>query len=470
MASPLKSVNNIRGYDVIINTLPDFSEAKIEIQSEENSNSSDFPTKDEMENLLKSEGIILGIKDDVLERISSRMVTDTEIVVASELPAKNGEDSKIKYILEDECESVLTQDEHGNIDFKELNWFKSVTEGDVLAKKIPFTMGIDGYNIKGEKIQGLPGRDVAFKFGANVEVTDNDLTLVATKSGRYENIDGKISVNDILEIRGDIDPSVGNIQFEGDVVVRKDIKAGYSVSCKGSLEVGGVVEAADIDVGGDLVVKGGIKGNDTTKINVGGSLVCKFIENANVKALGDITSDFIIHSLVKSGGSIKVDGKKSLISGGEVVARDKITVNTVGSHMATKTNIVLGIDLIKSEKLAKNLKEIEEIESELKKMSYKINVSKERMQRGQMDTIKKIEFTKLLRDYSKNKEKINKLDEEIEKLEEDLRVIKNSYIQVKDRIYPGIRVTIGENSKFFSDVENSCKVVLENSEITVKKE
>lgn len=469
MAGPLKFEKIIEDYICKIQIQPDFSEATIEVTVGEGETGGKFPDKSQLEGFLKEKGIILGIKEDVLQKISNEKLLDTEVVAASELPAQNGKDSKINYILENDTESMLSQDEHGNIDFKELNWFKSVSEGDVIAEKIPFTMGIDGYNIKGEKIQGLPGKDTAFKYGANVKTSDNDLQLIATKSGRYENINGKVSVNDILDIRDDVGPSVGNLDFDGDIVVSRDVKAGYSINAKGSLEVGGVIEAANINVAGDLVVKGGIKGGENTQVRVGGSVVCKFIENTNLKAFGDITADFIIHSNVMSGGNIKVDGRKSLISGGEVTAKDKITVNVIGSHMATKTNIVLGVDIEKSEKLENNKKEVEEIEKELKKRAYQITVSKERMQRGRMDTIQKIEFTKQLKDYSNYQDKLNKLENEIDEIEEELREFKNSSVIVKDRLYPGVRVSIIENSKYFSDSVGPCKIVLEEGEVKVKK-
>ena len=42
-----------------------------------------------------------------------------------------------------------------------------------------------------------------------------------------------------------------------------------------------------------------------------GNVVAKYIENSTVEAIGNITSEAIMHSKIKCGGSVIVEGKRS---------------------------------------------------------------------------------------------------------------------------------------------------------------
>ena len=44
-----------------------------------------------------------------------------------------------------------------------------------------------------------------------------------------------------------------------------------------------------------------------------GNVVAKYIENSTVETIGNITSEAIMHSKIKCGGSVIVEGKKVLL-------------------------------------------------------------------------------------------------------------------------------------------------------------
>lgn len=61
--------------------------------------------------------------------------------------------------------------------------------------------------------------------------------LIATMDGHLEYSNGAFYVRPVLEIRGDVDYSTGNIDFIGDVQIAGDVRENFSVRATGSITV-----------------------------------------------------------------------------------------------------------------------------------------------------------------------------------------------------------------------------------------
>lgn len=467
----IKREKELKSYKLILTITQDYSKAYLEVNSNNvTPNFGEFPTFDEIKEFIKDNSIVFGLIEDTAQSIARGKILNKSMLIAEQKDAENGKDAVIKYKYNLLEKSKFNQDENGNIDFKELNWFKQIREGEVLATKIPATPGLDGFNLKGEKISPTPGKDAKFRYGRNVEVSEDGSSLIALKSGRLEDLNGRLSVNNVLTISGDVDTSVGNVDFEGDVVIRGDIKSGYNINVQGSLEVSGIIEASNVKVGADLIVRGGIKGSEDTIISVNGSILCKFIENANVSALGDITSDFILHSKVSTSGKIILESKRSVIAGGSIVARDSITVNTLGSNMGTKTDVTLGIDIERSALLQESKNKLIKNEKRINQIVPDIVAGKDMFKKGKMDMIKKVEYIKMLKEYNAISGENEELKAQIQAVENEIKEYKSSFLRVKSNVYPGVRVIITDHTKVISDEIGPCKIFLLDGEIKLQKE
>ena len=74
-------------------------------------------------------------------------------------------------------------------------------------------------------------------------------------------------------------------------------------------------------------------------------------------------ADAIMHSNVKCSGLVVAEGKKGLIVGGVVEAYKGIKAKTIGSHMATLTELNVGVNL----QIAEKYKELQDALAENKK-------------------------------------------------------------------------------------------------------
>ena len=127
-------------------------------------------------------------------------------------------------------------------------------------------------------------------------------------------MDDKVFVSNIYEVE-DVDASTGDINYDGNVLVKGNVRSGYTIIAKGNIEVNGVIEGAVLRTDGDILLKRGIQGMGKADVECEGNLVAKFIENARVVAGGFIQADSIMHSKVSAKGEIEISGKKGFVTG-----------------------------------------------------------------------------------------------------------------------------------------------------------
>ena len=130
---------------------------------------------------------------------------------------------------------------------------------------------------------------------SGVEIDPDDpLLLRAAIAGSPKLINQGVQVNPVVEVDA-VDLTTGNINFEGSLQVRGDISATMEVRVTGDVVVNGTMEAALVEAGGNVTVKGGIIGMAeamqdasgparTAHIVCGGELKARFIENAIISA------------------------------------------------------------------------------------------------------------------------------------------------------------------------------------------
>ncbi|MGD9162099.1 MAG: FapA family protein [Desulfobacteraceae bacterium] len=317
-------------------------------------------TPDHVKQMIARAGIKYGVKQDEIGKLLSPVEKKTSVVVVEGKVPVDGKDAVIDLKFDKDRHAGTVVKGTDRMDFKEQSFIHNVKKGDVLAEKIPLTMGIAGKDIFGETIPASPGRDIKLVPGANVLLSDDG--LISDMDGMVVVSDGsKISVLKSHEFPGDIDMHTGNLTMDGSLVIRGWICAGFVVRASGEIHVGKGIEQAAVDAGAGLHIRGGILGADKADILSGGKLTAFFIENAKVHAKGDIIiRDDIRNSNVSTSSSIDATGGKGRVISGTLTAFRGITVNETGSAAGVRTNIVIGVDhetMRRMTKIAGNLED-----------------------------------------------------------------------------------------------------------------
>ncbi|MDE3078099.1 MAG: DUF342 domain-containing protein, partial [Chloroflexota bacterium] len=233
--------------------------------------------------------------------------------------------------------------EDGTVDYRDLIRLHTVPSGTVLGRYLPATAGEPRRDVFRRETPHKMGNEVPPQrfAGPNVSLAANGIDYIATKAGRPLREKGRIEVMEVYAIQGDVDFSTGNVDFKGEVYVGGSVKPGFKVNASGSVQVGGLVDEANIEAGKDVLIQGGISGHGQCRIACGGELSARFIDSAEVVTKGDVmVASQIVRSTIAAGGRVTVLGRGSIV-GGKVKAARGITCISTGSSAGVPTSLEL---------------------------------------------------------------------------------------------------------------------------------
>lgn len=391
--------------------------------------------------------------------------TDYELAVGT--PPMHGRDAKIEYFFETAKKLTPKHNEDGSVDYKELNTISHVHAGDLLARLIPEDPGKSGRNVYGEEIRPRTVKTTRLAYGKNITLQENGTELISEVTGHVNLVDGKVFVSNVYEVPADVDNSIGNIEYEGSVLIHGSVKSGFSVRASQDVIVEGVVEGADVSAGAQLIIKHGVHGMFKANLHAGTNMMVKFLENAKVSVGGYLEAEQIMNSDVSSGDCIRVHGKRALINGGVLRAVNYIEADYIGSEMGTSTTLEVGVDPTRKERylaLNRNLearnKEIEDIKLILANYSAILR----RGERLPQDKMVYVQQQAIL--LKQKQEEIVPLREEMMAIHTEMMSSNRAYVSVNRSAYPGVIIGISDLSMQIREIYNVCKFKKADGTIT----
>lgn len=399
------------------------------------------------------------------ELLTSNSKVYKETIARGVMPI-NGEDGYIKYYFDIEKEIKPQILEDGTVDYKELDAINTVTAGEVLAELIPPREGKDGIKVTGDIIPYKKGKSPLLKYGKNVRLLNNDKTLVAEKDGLVALKGDKVIVLDVLRV-DNVDNTIGNIRFDGSVMVRENVLSGFKVIANGDVQVNGVVEGGYIENTGDVIIKQGIQGYNRLTVQTKGNLSTKFIENSVIKADKDITAESIMHSQVSCKQNLTLVGKKGLIVGGICRAGKEIKAKTVGSLMSTNTILEVGIDPETKEKYIATVEQMKACQYDLDKIEKMVTFLEKMKKSNRLDKEKMLVYAKLLKTRESLMNKYDELKDIYLRLKDEVKDTSQGRIIVTDIVYPGVKLVIGNCSMVVRNEIRNSMFYVEDGEIRI---
>ncbi len=276
-----------------------------------------------------------------------------EYEIAVGRPAVEGEDGEFTWDA-----SLLQQAadwcEDESIDFYRISSIVTV-DADALMGRVRRPMqGKDGVDVHVTSLrpESKP-QEVILKNG--VKLGEDERSVFSTVPGRIHYDHLILSLSEVVEIRGNVDFESGNLDLTTDAMVGGDVLDNFNIKIKKNLTVRGAIEGADVEVVGNVTVRGGIVNHGKGSVVAGGDIVTRFCDSADIKAHGDIrVANEVMSSRVHTEGRLIITGGS--IIGGEVFARHGVEVNTLGSEADVITQIVVGLHPDELRKLETNAK------------------------------------------------------------------------------------------------------------------
>lgn len=369
-------------------------------------------------------------------------------LVARGTPPVNGRDGYVIDLFSRTPVRTLKEDEAGRVDFAALELFQNAKAGDVICRVIPPSEIRDGVSVLEQPFYAKPGKQAVVPKGRNTELSQDGLNLLAKIDGHVEFTGRNFQVKNVLEIESNVDYSTGNISSLGDIHIRGDICGGFTVRASGNITVDGVVEAATVEAGGDLVVRKGVQGNGQAVLRAHRNIFARYLESSSVYARENLEAECVINCEVFSDSKVTVRSGRGAIVGGRVYASDLVSASIVGARSETPTVIVLGgrpFEAFERENLARELKELQ--------------VSLEKLDRQPDSPAKMQQMGKLRVQITANKMKLNQFDKELEKLTEESEGKQHGRMTC-GIVYPGAEITIAGASLRVTRETQMCTATL----------
>lgn len=308
-------------------------------------------TRVEVFEALAAKDVSDGIDMDAINRAIAEGAA-SRLVVARGLPPEHGKDGWLEKVLVEARDRQPHVDEGGRIDYRDLGDVVVVHPGDRLMKRHPPTAGAAGRTLLGQPIAARPGQDVMFSAALSGVgyLPEDPNVLIASITGQPVTVPGGMMVEPVFSV-GEVGTASGNIKFDGSVVIKGDVMAGMTVSATGDIEVGGMVEAATLEAGGAIVIKGGVVGGlgrKETAIHVlrcGASFNAAYVQQARIEAGDSIFIDDTAMQceLVAANYIVIGDKKRGNLIGGKAQATLSITAKVLGSPNRVSTLIEIGV-------------------------------------------------------------------------------------------------------------------------------
>jgi uncharacterized protein (DUF342 family) len=405
---------------------------------------------------LKKEGVVFGINTDIIFDILKHERFNEDILVAAGNPPVPGKDAFLEFKFPTtKAISMVKELEDGRVDFKNLNLIASVKEGDTLAVKHPAIKGIPGTMVTGVEISAIDGKDVPLPVGKNTVVSPDGSELRASVAGMVSiNPRGKVEIEQVHVVTGDVDYSTGNINFHSELVIDGSVMDGFIVHADKDVTIKGNVWKATVTSGGNITIKGGILGKNIGYISANGSVTAKFAEYCRIKAQKDVKiGESIVSSQIDAVGKVVLTGRRGVIIGGKIRAGEEVNAKIIGSRVDTPTIIEVGVNPVIREEM-KDLSE-EITDEKCKFHGIKLEIKGLLALKEKMGHDFPRDKEELLSSYLSAQnlliEKLRDASEGITLLHQEVTAVGGGKVFVSGIIYPGVKITIRAASMYIRE-------------------
>ncbi len=405
-----------------------------------------FPENDEVINLLKAKKVFYGVKEDAITQAFENELYNVPVIVAEGDYPEDGKDAQINYHFKtDSDKATVKVKEDGSVDFHDLDVVQSVVAGQILAVKEPAGKGKPGKTVTGRVLPARDGRDVPLLPGNNNHLSPDGMQLISDINGQVVFKNGRINVEPVYEVRGDVGPGTGDVNFPGNVVVYGNVNDTFKVYAGGNVEIKGNVGKANVTAEGNLVVRQGIQGKDEAQIVCGGDLYAKFIERAKIRAEGDIVvTEAILHSDVTSKKRVFCQGgRRSQIGGGRVRAFQEINAKFLGTEAYAETILEAGIDPDAEDKLMMLITQRDTIKKQLPDINKQVTNYSMLLASGPLPPDKETLYNELITKQNELKQALQETEEQIAEIQKYIEgLASEAKISASKTVYPGVKIKI----------------------------
>ncbi len=427
-------------------------------------------TIQKVRDLLNSQKIIRGIKINEIEKAitdaNKSLTPQKNVLIAEGTFPVSGKDGNVKFNFDMEQRKFdFTILPDGRIDYRSSLNLLLVKKGELLAvieDPLPGVPGSDVYNNSIPAESGIPASIIP---GKGIDVSPNKKEFIANTDGCIMYNRPSLSVVDSYVVKGDVDYSTGNINFNGIVIVCGNVPDGFEIRAEGDIIVFKNVEAARLIAGRDIIIKGGVQGKGKGLVNAGRDIYTDYVQNGRLEAQGGIEiGNFSINSYIATTNQLKLLQKRGAFIGGELYALKGIDVRSLGSEQGVKTYVEIGTDFIVLKKINELNQVFTMLSTNLSKIDQTLKTVSAALKKDpSLLSSRKPLIVKALAKRKEIENNKNILQVKIDQLKEQAQYCEPCFAKILDTCYTDVTIKIRNchttitkprsNIRFYEDTE-----------------
>ncbi|MBO4416310.1 MAG: DUF342 domain-containing protein, partial [Lachnospiraceae bacterium] len=276
-------------------------------------------------------GVKAGINNNTIDEMLEAGQYNVFKVVAEGKPPLNGTSGTFKYHFNTEHNNKPKVLEDGSVDYHTIDGYEPVSKDALLVTYTPATPGHFGFNVRGAVIPNVKGKELPRLSGSGFHTNENNTEYYSDVDGKVElGRSGELIVSNVLEIKGDVDLTTGDVIFNGDVIIQGNVVNGLRIDATGNVTINGNVEGAVIYSGGDITMKLGMQGGGRGVIKCGGCLFGKFFEQVKIDVQVDLHCSSMMNCDVNCNGNMFVTGRHGILVGGRISCQGDLEATIIG--------------------------------------------------------------------------------------------------------------------------------------------
>ena len=359
-------------------------------------------------------------------------------------------------------DAEFEEDQEGNIDLRNLNAYSEIEAEQKLGIVHLPQDGTPGINVQGFSVPAESGKLFELIAGEGVFLKFDDRVAFAEKSGRALFEKQTISVVDQLVISGDVDLSIGNIDFHGFVEVKGEVPDDFDINATKGIQIAGPVGACHIESGGSVDISS-MAGKEIGRIICHGDLHANYLNQVTVLCYGDIyVTREIRNSQIKSTGRVVVE--QGSIIGGKCTAMEGIEVKTLGTSSGQRTQLVAGIYFPDADRFDYLQEQVKNLNIQIHSINEALRPLEKFLQqlKGDADTAK-LRLTVLNEQLVKLQEERDRLNAEISSSTHQKFNTINPKINILSALKEGSFITLGETTTEIRIERSGPMSIIENT-------
>lgn len=410
--------------------------------------------KSDLTDYLEHHGVVEGLHQSNLSAMIKKKVYNREILVAKGREIEEGQDGYFEYLFSPEEYGTPKIREDGSVDYTNINALQNVKAGEKVAIYHKAVQAVDGCTVLGNVLKGKLYRDLPPMRGRGIRREEE--AYYAQNDGKIEVKDGRVDIQNVHEISGDVDMIIGKVEFFGDIVIYGNVEEGVVIRAGRNIEIHGSTSLANLYAGGDIILSRGIQGGNKSKISARGNIFADFIEHTTVEAGGMVQANIIMNSNVSAKDKVIATGKKGTIIGGYVHAVKGVEAVCIGNDVELRTIVHCGYEAQTRERMIEVRKKEAEIKEKISDLVESMSEAlREKRMRGtatsEVTEKKLVEWNKLKDQYFAE---LDKVENDKNSLEELVEESKGSEIKIDGNIFRGVVICINAEQMFIE--RNTC--------------